>query len=351
MQNENLLIYHNDWEPTDNYVMFDLDNTLITTKSGKTFPKDENDIKPLFENTISKLNKSNVVIFTNQLGLLKDNKGLSKDQWLSRLKILLNQLTNKFIVFASLGTKGYYLENSLYYAYRKSGIGMYKEFLNNYNNNILSLNRIYVGDALGRSTDFSDCDIKFAANCSLIINSPEEYFQDQPKNYIELPKIINSTIKLKIKKYGKELILMVGSPASGKSTFVKLYFSDYKIINQDTLKTKLKCLSMTEQMLKENENIIVDNTNPTKEVRKEYIDLAKKYNYSVRIFIKESTRVQSEYFDNLRFLKTSRLLSSVVFNVYYGKYIEPNLNESDIIKEIIKIPFSLTLDPKFNFYF
>jgi len=39
-----------------------------------------------------------------------------------------------------------------------------------------------------------------------------------------------------------EMIIMVGSVGSGKSTFISNYLKDYTRINRDTLKTKEKCL-------------------------------------------------------------------------------------------------------------
>jgi bifunctional polynucleotide phosphatase/kinase len=37
------------------------------------------------------------------------------------------------------------------------------------------------------------------------------------------------------------MVIFVGSPASGKSTFWQTYLSKYSRINRDTLKTKEKC--------------------------------------------------------------------------------------------------------------
>jgi bifunctional polynucleotide phosphatase/kinase len=52
---------------------------------------------------------------------------------------------------------------------------------------------------------------------------------------------------------------------------------DYIRINRDTLKTKEKCWAKTEESMKEKKFIVIDNTNPGKDDRKPYIELAKKY--------------------------------------------------------------------------
>lgn len=45
----------------------------------------------------------------------------------------------------------------------------------------------------------------------------------------------------------KEMIIFVGSPASGKSTFWKNYLEKYARVNRDTLKTKEKCYKVAEE--------------------------------------------------------------------------------------------------------
>lgn len=342
-QDSDIIIIHNNWEPTNDFISYDLDHTLIKNKSGKTFPTNSEDITLMYPNVLQKINEKNVVIFTNQYGLLKE-KGLNIEEWIKRLKFLTNQITKKYIIFAALGNKGYHKIDNIFYGYRKPDIGMYKRFLE-MNGGIQC--EQYIGDALGRPNDFSDSDIKFAANCGMLIKSPEQFFLESQEQIPDLPEITFKGYKPSPKWKGKnpDFILFVGSPASGKSTFIQKFFPDYKRVNQDTLKTKAKCLKYTEELLKQNQNIIIDNTNPTKEVRAEYINLAKKYGYTPRIFVKEASRDQSDYLDNLRFHQTGVKLSSVVFNVFYGKYSEPTSMEGNIIK----IPFQL--EPGTKWYF
>lgn len=73
------------------------------------------------------------------------------------------------------------------------------------------------------------------------------------------------------------MIIFVGSAASGKSTFWKTHLSDYVRVNRDTLKTREKCLKVAEEALDNGKNVVIDNTSPTKQDRKAFIDLAKKY--------------------------------------------------------------------------
>ncbi|CAG8770497.1 2087_t:CDS:2, partial [Dentiscutata heterogama] len=76
-----------------------------------------------------------------------------------------------------------------------------------------------------------------------------------------------------------EVVMFVGYPASGKSTFAKKWLVNYGYVhvNQDTMKTKQKCIQACETALKENKSVVIDNTNPSIESRKQYIDIAKQY--------------------------------------------------------------------------
>lgn len=53
-------------------------------------------------------------------------------------------------------------------------------------------------------------------------------------------------------------------------------------MSRDTLATQEKCLKVAAESLKAGKSAIVDNTNPSKVVRKPYIELAKKHGVPVR---------------------------------------------------------------------
>lgn len=43
------------------------------------------------------------------------------------------------------------------------------------------------------------------------------------------------------------MVIMVGAPGSGKSTFWQSYLPKYSRVNRDTLKTKEKCYKVAEE--------------------------------------------------------------------------------------------------------
>ena len=71
----------------------------------------------------------------------------------------------------------------------------------------------------------------------------------------------------------QEAILLLGPPASGKSTYCHTHLPHHTRINQDTLKTLPKCQQAALEALKRGESIVIDATNSTSKLRKEWTNL------------------------------------------------------------------------------
>lgn len=75
------------------------------------------------------------------------------------------------------------------------------------------------------------------------------------------------------------MLLLVGIPGSGKSTFAKILQKakpwKYVIINQDLLKTRKKCIDAVRRTLSENKVPIIDRCNFNVEQRKHFVDMAR----------------------------------------------------------------------------
>lgn len=85
------------------------------------------------------------------------------------------------------------------------------------------------------------------------------------------------------------MIIMVGSPGSGKSYFASNILACHgrmKIISRDTLGTWQKCVSEAKEYLnKYTVGVVIDNTNPDVESRKRFIDIAKSMNIPCRVLL------------------------------------------------------------------
>src|SRR5690349_19519642 len=83
-----------------------------------------------------------------------------------------------------------------------------------------------------------------------------------------------------------ELILLIGLQAAGKTTFYRQRLADgYVHISMDLLRNNPhpagRQAQLIEHALQANQSVVVDNTNPTAEVRAPLIALGKQQSYAI----------------------------------------------------------------------
>lgn len=79
-----------------------------------------------------------------------------------------------------------------------------------------------------------------------------------------------------------EAIIFIGIQATGKSTFYKeRFFRSHVRINLDMLKTRHRERLLFSACIEMKQPFVVDNTNPTRNDRKKYIDLAKENKFKI----------------------------------------------------------------------
>ncbi|XP_017793104.1 PREDICTED: uncharacterized protein F21D5.5 [Habropoda laboriosa] len=334
--NEALLIYTTQVVKSCSKVAaYDMDGTLIKTKSGLVFPKDYNDWQLTYPDVPMKLkelhnNGYKIVVFTNQasIGSGRINVKLFK----RKLKNIIQKIGVPIQIFIATG-------NSIY---RKPAIGMWQKLEEkNAPTPIDKDNSFYVGDAAGRTKnwapgkkkDHSLADRLLALNLGLKFYTPEEHFRGHKQAPFQLPAFNPKNLPdgeicsgTSITSSDQEVILMVGCPGSGKSHFVKNYLNHYECINRDTLGSWKKCVSMMERYISEKRSVVVDNTNPDPVSRQRYIEIAKKYRVPVRCFVMTTTIDHAKHNNKFRELtdpshvKISELL--INFSVLFlGKII------------------------------
>lgn len=342
---------------TTKLAMFDLDSTLVVPKIGKqgkakVFSINSSDWKFLFPNVKQTLQKYandgySIIIISNQGGI-SSGKQTAKD-WFNKIDQIQKELEIELYVFCSIGHN----------KYRKPYPTWFNEFIpKNIYSKIDRKLSFYCGDACGRNTDFSDTDYKFALNCMVRFKTPEYFFtgeiQKIPK--INYPNIFNFNVTDEfnpntfVPNKNKEIILMIGFQGSGKSyvanTIKEKY--NYIVINQDTLKSKSKCLKLIKESISNSQSIVIDQTNPNKEKRKEFINIAKLYNYEVRAILMTTSRELSKHNNYFRHIISGiQIVPEIAYNIYNSKFQNPELSEG--FTEIIKMHPS---KPKnFNYYF
>lgn len=268
---------------------FDLDSTLIRTTSGKQHASDAADWKwwdPEVPGRLRKLHDEGyrIVIFSNQGGMKLhfpvNYKGptASKKKRLGEFKpkgdVVLSLLDLPITIYAATEPD----------IFRKPRTGMWTEFCKDYD---LSPEEIdleasfFVGDAAGRPPyvengktipkDFSCSDRNMAHNLGISFKTPEEYFRSEKARPFERTFDLASypftktdadddTVNVAYEKRNKlDVVLFCGPPGAGKSTFFKTHLEPlgYYRINQDTLKTRDKCLQAAKQHLEQRQSVAV----------------------------------------------------------------------------------------------
>lgn len=345
---ESILYYiSKDSKQTNKLACFDLDHTLFKPKR-TVFPKDENDWIYFCEYVIDALteeynNDFRIIIFSNQSGKSQP------EMKMQRIKNFLEATPIPIDIFMALEDD----------KYRKPNTGMFDFMCQQCN--IIDVDyefSFYIGDAAGRlenwkpktKKDFSCADRKFAYNLDLKFRTPEEYFFNcYPtdkyflncfpfSNYKTLNYQLLSPDDCLVNSNNSEVILYLGYPGCGKSTFAQKHHHDYKIINQDTIKSKSKCMKLFKSYLEKREKVVIDNTNYNPEVRKTFISLAQQYKVPIRCFHFNINKELAMHLNNFRMLTTGiKKVPKVVYNVYDKKIKSPCLEEG--FQEIINVNF------------
>jgi bifunctional polynucleotide phosphatase/kinase len=181
----------------------------------------------------------------------------------------------------------------------------------------------FVGDAAGRSDDFADSDLKFATNVGLKFYTPEEVF---PNDIKFKEDAVNYTSKK------QEIIIMVGYPASGKSTFVKTKLKDYSRLDGDKLKSTPKMIKAAIPMLHNGESVVFDSTNGKLKNRQLVYDLAKKLNIPVRCFVVDTSIQDAMQLNDLRAESGAKKIPKIAFYTYRKWYDPPAEDTCKIVK-------------------
>lgn len=95
---------------------------------------------------------------------------------------------------------------------------------------------------------------------------------------------------MKRQEQALEAVIFIGIQATGKSTFYKeKFFRTHMHINLDMLKTRSREGIFIDACIRAKQPFLVDNTNPTIEDRKKYIDILKEAGFSVIGYYLKST--------------------------------------------------------------
>ena len=284
---------------------FDYDWTLVNPKDGKTFPSSIDDWLWLYPNIPTKLieyyeNNYMIVIFTNQ----------SKKWKCEQIELVLKQLNIPlFIVIATDKTE--YKPNPILFNILNFDIDKTESF--------------FVGDAIGRKSDYADSDKVFAENIGIKCFSPEDIFVDKSQSF-DLPLIPLSI--------NPEIIIMVGYPGSGKTSIALNICKNenYIHISGDTYKTSTKMKKAALEYITQKKSIIFDATHSSIKKRLELIIFANKYKYEIKC-IHLTTTLDISYKRN-KLRNDKEQVPKIAYSVYTKYYQEPTEQEGFTLYKI-----------------
>ena len=117
------------------------------------------------------------------------------------------------------------------------------------------------------------------------MNVTEQTLQEEldmgPKEWNKFGKQVLASVNVDRPDDKREVLILVGVPGSGKSTFAKeLEKTGWIRVNQDDLGSRNKCKTLMSEALANNKKVIVDRCNFDVNQRKAWLDLAKKHGVS-----------------------------------------------------------------------
>uniref|UniRef100_A0A6C0CS41 Polynucleotide kinase n=1 Tax=viral metagenome TaxID=1070528 RepID=A0A6C0CS41_9ZZZZ len=280
--------------------IFDFDGTLVRPKEGRRFPKEQNDwewLRPSVPDTLRKYAKQKyrIVIVTDQSKLWK----------VEMIKEVVKELKVPITVIIGMEKR-----------MQKPNPSLFKEEFPQFESG-----SFFVGDAAGRPGDWADRDIQFAKNAGITFYTPEEIF-DKPK--VSFPTLTIPS--------HQEVIVMIGYPGSGKSSFVKeqLEPKGYVRIDGDVFTTGSKMVKEASKY--SNKSIVFDATNPTYERRNIYIEFAKKMNIPIRcIWVTTPIEEALERIKE-RERETGIHIPTIALYRYRKVFEEPTDDECELVK-------------------
>jgi bifunctional polynucleotide phosphatase/kinase len=279
---------------------FDYDWTLVRPKSGGTFPKGIDDwqwLHPLVPVVLKELYDKGfaVVIVTNQ----------SKPWKITQIQSALATLEFPLSICIASDRATYKPSLALMHeAFSKESLEL-----------IDHESSFFVGDALGRPTDHSDSDLKFAQAFNLRVMPPEEIF---PIERVAVPVVTPSQ--------HQEVIIMVGMPGSGKTTVANDVFgkAGYFVVHGDEHKTSAKMIKTALPELLKGRSVVFDATNSSKKKRTEYIQVAQKNNVVNVRCVYMNTSLEEALVRNA---KRAKPVPRIAYSVYHKNFEMPSEDE------------------------
>lgn len=285
--------------------LFDVDGTLVTSKSGRRWAANETDWIFLGDvpGTFKRYHDDGytIALISNQ------SEWKLSDTPRAKFQSILDALTtaNGWAPWCFIATAKVKEHDTIY---RKPARGLYNLLLKEIG--FTPTDVIMCGDACGKTDLYppyrwSDSDYEFAKTIGSTFVRPLDVF----------PSTLTSGGSLK-----QEIVILVGNPGSNKSTTGRAFAeAGYIHLEQDVIGTKAAVLKAAKKAIAEKKSIVVDATHGSQTNRDPYIKLAKDSSVEYRIIwhIRDGRS-----FNALR----DHPVPEVAYAIYTKHFVEPTEN-------------------------
>jgi bifunctional polynucleotide phosphatase/kinase len=234
----------------------------------------------------------------------------------------------------------------------------------------------FCGDAAGRPGDHSSDDYAFALNCGLAFVTPEMLFGSEPpwtdpasvgcrapipamppgddalpaalvETLVETLGLRTSTEEfldraLLAKEPKRICVIMVGSPASGKSRIAEALRRQhgFAVASRDRHGPKFEA-AFHELLRGESPRVVVDNTNPSAEERARLVAAARRTGHETVIVHVTTPRDVCFHLNGARRQLGAASVPPIAIHTYWKRLAAPAENEADAL---VRVPFALAPD-------
>ncbi|KAF2851229.1 PNK3P-domain-containing protein [Plenodomus tracheiphilus IPT5] len=268
---------------------FDLDATLVVTKSGKFTAVESEDWDWWHASVPARLKQISeegydIIIVTNQGRLTMRNGTKSPIAYLfqSKIESIFHALEVPATIYAACAND----------IWRKPRTYAWDHYIQTIlPSQAVDLSGSYfVGDAAGRPQDHTDADRHFSMNVGIRFYTPEEYFLEarseswehkfDPSRHYQPAPCIHATPK---PPQVISLVLLVGLPGSGKTTYYQknLQSFGYDRIGASSGTTEQQAIAMAEESLEAQKTVVVDGWNLEPSSRKLWLAIGRTHGVAV----------------------------------------------------------------------